>query len=222
MTKQRRATVRSSSKPTRIQKAGSVPSATAMREAVDLDDFVTLAFSLRQPLETYNVPPQVRASLIEDVVFRFAAFIDEKIGSDMHESIGAVLSEHAEQLAAVPEPADSLVAEVEIIFVKGGKAELNVLRSHLTGLASLLLVLEIALGVRDVTEIRSRIDTQRRFRDLMLQKGGIKAVRFKSTSTSDKSPWQAVRLSGSSYGNFEQSLSGLTDCIKAVCRLTES
>lgn len=218
MTKQRlrRAKARSSSKPARARKTGADRSATAASEAFDLEDFISLALSLRQPLLTHNVPAEVRASLIEDVMFRFAAFIDERTGSDIHESINAALGEYSEQLAASPDPIDSLVAEVEIVFVKGSKAELNVLRSHLTGAASLRLVLEIALGVREVTEIHSRIDTERRFRQLMVQKGGIKAVRLKPPSASGKSPWQEVRPNGSSDGNFEQSLARLIACIKEV------
>lgn len=218
MTKQRlgRAKVRSSSKLERTREAGEVRSAIAACEAFDLEDFISLALSLRQPLATHNVPSEVRASLIEDVMFRFAVFVDERIGSDIHESIISALSERSEQLAAPPEPIDSLVAEVEIAFVKGRKAELNVLRSHLTGLSSLLLVIEIALGVRDVTEIRSRIDTERRFRELIARKGGIRAVKFKPPRTSDKSSWQEVRLNGSPYGNFEQSLAGLIACIRVV------
>lgn len=217
MTKQRlkRAKPRSTT-PRRTSKVAASHSANASRRAFDLEHFISLALSLRQPLATHNVPPELRASLIEDIIFRFATFVDERTGSDFHESINAALHEHAEQLAALPEPIDSLVAEVEIGFMKGRKAELNVLRSHLTGLASLRLVLEIALGVREVTEIRSRIDTEQRFRKLMLQRNGIKAVRFKPPSASNKSPWQEVPLNGSSFGNFAQSLAGLIACIEAV------
>lgn len=181
-----------------------------------LEDFISLALSLRQPLIAHDVPSELRASLIEDVMFRFASFIDERTGSDFHESINAALSEYSEQLAASPEPVDSLLAEVEIVFVKGGKAELNVLRSHMARLASLRLVLEIALGVRQVTEIRSRIDAEDRFRQLMVKKGGIRAIRLKAPSTSGKSPWQEVRLNGSRYGDFEPSLAGLIACIRRV------
>lgn len=187
-----------------------------MAKRFPLEDFVSLALSLRQPVVAHGVAPKLRASLIEDIVFRLAVFIDERTGSSHHESISGLLREHAKELAASPEPVDALVAEVEIAFVKGGKAELNVLRSSLKKPALLRQCLEIALGVRDVTELRSRVDADRRFGELMVKREAVKALRFNSASTIGKPSWQSVRLHGSPYGNFEQSLKGLVACIQAV------
>lgn len=188
---------------------GDMPKAFAPK------DFVSLALSLRRTVANHKVPPDLQASLIEDVIFHFATFIDEKTGSDIHESIFTVLRKCAKQLGEVPVPSDSLVAEVEITFLKGRKAELNVLRSSIAKPALLRLIVEIALGVRDTTEIKARIDTTRRFADLLKKKGGVRAVRFNLANATGKPSWQEVELHGS-HGNFEQSLEGLLTCIGAV------
>src|SRR5687768_6970953 len=172
-------------------------------------DFASLALSLRQTVANHKVPPELQASLIEDVMFQVAAFIDDKTGSNFHESIFSVLRKYAKQLGNAPEAQDSLVAEVQITFLKGPRAELNVLRSSIAKPALLRMVVEIALGVRDVTEVEARVDTDRRFSQLMRKKGGVKAVRFKPVDTRRKASWREVELSGSPYGNFEQSVKGL-------------
>ena len=217
MTQQRlkRSKTRSSPRPARPSKAGRVRAKRP--ESFVVNDFVSLALSLRQPLATHNVPSEVRASLIEDVIFRFATFIDEKTGSGLHESINSVLGEYSEQLADVPEPIDFLVAEMEVVFLKGAKAEFNILRSHLDKPAALRLVIELALGVRDITEIRSRVDIELRFRRMVTRKGGIRAVRFKP-ARSNTSSWQEIPFNGSPHGNFEQSLAGLIACAEVVYR----
>jgi hypothetical protein len=179
-------------------------------------DFASLALSLRQTVATHKVPPDLQASLIEDVVFQFAVFIDERTGSDIHESIFAVLRKHAKQLGEPPVPPDSLLAEVQITFLKGRKAELNVLRSSIAKPALLRLIVEIALGVRDTTEIKARVDTDRRFADLVKKKGGVKAVRFRLANAANDVSWQEVKLQHSPHGNFEQSIKGLLACIRAV------
>ena len=179
-------------------------------------DFASLALSLRQTVVNHKVPPDLQASLIEDVVFHFAAFIDERTGSDIHESIFTVLRKHAKQLGETPVPSDSLLAEVQITFLKGRKAELNVLRSSIAKPALLRLGVEIALGVRDTTEIKARVDTDRRFADLMKKKGGVKAVRFRLANAAGNASWQEVKLQRSLHGNFEQSVKGLLACISAV------
>src|SRR5688572_13077678 len=178
-------------------------------------DFASLALSLRQTVANHNVPADMQASLIEDVIFHFAVFIDEKTGSDIHESIFSILNKYARQLGEAPVPTDSLLAEVEITFLKGRKAELNVLRSSIDEPANLRLIVEIALGVRDTTEIEARVDTERRFADLLKKKRGIKAVRFNLTNATGVPPRHEVKLEGS-HRSFEQSLPGLLTCIRDV------
>jgi hypothetical protein len=180
------------------------------------EDLVSLALDLRQSVAAHAVPPKQRASLIEDIVFRFAVLVDEKTGSSLHESISGALRERAPELAASPEPVDSLVAEVEVVFAKGGKAELNVLRSSLSKPALLRQIVELALGVRDVTELRARVDVDRRFDQLMARRGGIKALRLNPAHTIGKPSWHAVALRRSPYGSFDQTLDGLVACIRAV------
>jgi hypothetical protein len=179
-------------------------------------DFASLALSLRQTVANHKVPPDLQASLIEDVVFHFAAFIDKKTGSDIHESIFTVLRKYAKQLGETPVPSDSLLAEIQITFLKGRKAELNILRSSIAKPALLRLIVEIALGVRDTTEIKTRVDTDRRFAELMEKKGGVNAVRFRLANAAGNSPWQEVKLQRSPHGNFEQSVKGLLTCIRAA------
>jgi hypothetical protein len=180
-------------------------------------DFASLALSLRQTVANHKVPSDMQASLIEDVIFHFAVFVDERTGSDIHESIFTVLRKYAKQLGEAPVPSDLLLAEVEVIFLKGRKAEFNVLRSSMEKSELLRLIVEIALGVRDTTEIKARIDTARRFAELLEKKGGIKAVRIKSANARGKSAWQEVKLDGS-QGVFEQSLKGILTCIRTVLR----
>lgn len=180
------------------------------------NDFATLALALRSVLANHKVPPDVRASLIEDIVFQFAVFIDEKTGTDFHESVLGVLGEHAKQLSASPKPSDHLVMELQVVFLKGRRAELNILRSCLLKPSVLRLNLEVALGVRDITEVGARVDTHQRFADLMKKKAGIKALMFSSASNIKRPSWQEVRLQGSAYGTFEQSLDGLVACIRNV------
>src|SRR5688572_72239 len=187
-----------------------------MAKAFAPRDFASLALSLRQTVANHKVPPDLQASLIEDVVFHFAAFIDERTGSDIHESIFSVLRKCAKQLGETPAPSDSLLAEVEITFLKGRKVELNVLRSSIAKPALLRLTVEIALGVRDTTEIKARVDTDRRFEDLMEKRGGVNAVRFRLANAADNASWQEVKLRRSPRGNFEQSVKGLLACIRAV------
>jgi hypothetical protein len=186
-----------------------------MPKAFDPEDFVSLALSLRQTVASHGVPPRLRASLIEDVVFQFATLVDEKTGSAIHESIFTVLGKHARQLGEEPAPADSLLAEVEIGFLKGRKAELNVLRSSLEKPGMLRLIVEIALGLRDTTEIKARLDTKRRFAELMKRSGGVTAVRFRMAG-GGRRKWLKIGLNDSSYGSFDQSLDGLLACIRAV------
>jgi len=176
-------------------------------------DFASLALSLRHTVANHRVPPELRASLIEDVVFHVAVFIDEKTGSDFHESIFAVLRKHARQLDKAPAPSDPLLAEVEIIFRKGRKAELNVLRSCLAKPANLRLNLEIALGVRDVTDIKARVDTEQRFTGVWKTKGGIKAVRIRKADVTGKSTWREVELPRSVAGRL--SVKALMELIMA-------
>jgi hypothetical protein len=179
-------------------------------------DFASLALSLRETVAKYKVPPGQQASLIEDVIFHFAVFVDERTGSDIHESIFAVLRKHARHLGEVPVPTDSLLAEVQISFLKGPKAELNVLRSSIEKPALLRLTVETAIGVRDVTEIKARVDTERRLASLMEKRGGVNSVRFKPAGGAGRASWQDVKLRGSPHGDFEQSVKGLLACIRAV------
>jgi hypothetical protein len=167
-------------------------------------------------LVNHKVAPESRVSLIEDLIFHFAVFIDERTGSELHESAFGALRKHAGQLGAAPRRSDYPVAELQIVLAKGRKAELIISRVSLQKPSILRMNLEVALGVRDITEIRSRIDARQRFLDVMHKKGGIKALRFNSAASRGKPSWLEIRLQESQYGRFEQSLDGVVSCIKAV------
>jgi hypothetical protein len=176
--------------------------------------FAELAQTLRPVVAGHGVSSKRRDSLIEDLMFHVANFVDERTGSSFHESIFAILREQA----AAPGPAstsDRLVAEARIEFQKGRSVELNILRSSLRKPALLRLNVEIALGVRDVTEIRKRIDTEARFAKVTRSRGRITTLAFKPAAPHG-GKWQKVRLSASRYGAFAHDIDGLLACMRTV------
>jgi hypothetical protein len=166
-------------------------------------------------MANHGVPPKLRASLIEDVVFHVAVLVDEKTGSDFHESIFAALGRRAKELGEDPEPVDAVVAEVEVLFGKGRKAELVIARSGLERPALLRQVLEVAIGVRDVAELESRIDTRARFAEVLKKKGGLKSVRCKLVGPGRRS-WRDVRLQRAKTGRAGPTLDGLLESLRAA------
>lgn len=166
-------------------------------------------------MATHDVPANRRASLIEDVVFHVAVLVDEKTGSEFHESIFSALAKRAKELGEDAEPVDALVAEVEVLFGKGRKAELVIARSGLERPALLRQVLEVAIGIRDVSEIKSRIDTGARFAELLKKKGGLKSVRYKPVGPGRRS-WCDVRLRRAKTGRAEPTLDGLLESLRAA------
>lgn len=189
-----------------------------MTSEISLDDFLDLALRLRETAVTHHVPSEHRASLIEDSVFQFAAFLDERLGSSFHESIFGLLEDHAEALAREPDPVSPLLAQLEITFGKGRKKEANILRGHLREEQFLREVVEFALGLRSLDEIDAEIDSDARFTRLMATKNGIRSLRFNSAANIGSPSWLEVLLEGSEYGTFDQSLEGLCSCISRVTR----
>jgi hypothetical protein len=179
-------------------------------------DLVELALSLRGPVALHGVSSELRASLIEDLIFRFAVFVDERARTNLHEGIAGALRERAAELAELPSPADVLVAEVEIEFIRGRTVELNVLRSSLAHPEHLLLTLEMALGVRDVGEVGRTADTAGRFSRLLKRRGGLRALRVVAADV-EASVWREVPLRGAPHDDFDGTVAGLASCIRAAC-----
>jgi hypothetical protein len=99
-----------------------------MTSKITLQDFRELAASLKPTLVSHEVPINLQDSLLSDVVFQFASFIDEKTGSSFHESIYDLLEERS---AADDGFTDYLAAELEILFVAGRRCRANLLHSML-------------------------------------------------------------------------------------------
>jgi hypothetical protein len=165
----------------------------------------------------YGVPANARFAFVSDAMFEVAVLLDDATGGSVHESILGLLGEHQGELSVEPPPADHVVGEVEVRFEKGRKAELAVLASHLEAEKHLRLVLEIALGVREVEELRARVDVEARFADRRRTRGGVTTIRFRRAG-SRASKWQSVPLRGSSFGDFDETVRGLMGCILAVAR----
>ena len=189
-----------------------------MTTQIVLEDFLRLALRLRDTAVTHNVSEEHRASLIGDVVFQFASFLDERQGSSFHESIYGLLEDHEDALSQEPKPAKAFIAQLEITFGKGRKKEVNILSGNLKNMQFLQETVEFTLGLRSLDELYSKIDSEARFTQLMSKKNGIKELRFNSAESIDTPSWIVVPLEGSQYGTFEQSLSGLCKCIFRVVK----
>lgn len=179
------------------------------------ETLVELASALGTIGARHGVSEDARFAFVSDAMFEVAVSFDRVLGGSVHESILTLLEDHRAALSVEPPPADRLVAEVEVRFQKGKKAELNVLASHLDAEKQLRLVVEVALGVRSVEELRARVDVEERFARRSADRGGVTALRFKRAGRGG-ARWGAVPLRGSPYGDFDDSVAGVLRCILAV------
>jgi len=187
-----------------------------MEKEIKLTDFGELALELKPTLETHGVPEKFHYSLISDVLFTFANFLDEKNGTDFHEQIYPLMDELAEKLSA-PQLGDFQVAEVIFEFEKGRKV-MNLLKSQLDHPEILQFDLEFNLGLRGLDEIDNEIDADARFLKLLKTKRRVKSLKFNSAKNYTNEDWISVSLEESEYGSFEQSLSGIQQCIREVVK----
>jgi hypothetical protein len=172
-------------------------------------DFLQLALALRETAVAHNVPADSRVSLIEDVVFQFASFLDERLGSSLHEEIYGLLEQHAEALSQPPRPLDFLVAEVEVVFGKGRRRCINILSGYLQEPRFLRENIEFALGLRSLDELDTEIDSDARFGQLMAKKAGIEMLRFNAGVNIGAPSWVDVPFR-------ESSLDGLCECVRGA------
>ena len=172
-------------------------------------DFLQLALALREIAEAHNVPAESRVSLIEDVVFQFASFLDERLGSSLHGEIYAILEQHEDVLSQQPRPLDVLVAEVEIVFGKGRKRGIHILSGYLQEPRFLREGIEVSLGLRRLDELDCDIDSDVRFGQLLAKKNGIEMLRINAVANVDAPSWVDVP-------HRESSLDGLCECVRRV------
>ena len=188
-----------------------------MTKIFKITDFENLAVNIRSSLVKHEIPDELHYSIISDVLFDFAAYIDEKTNDNLHEVIDSYLEDHTEKILS-DEQEDYLLADIEIIFEKGRKIKTNVLFSCLKNKEYGKLVLEVAVGVRDISELDKDVDIDSRFEKLMKKKEGVVSVNFQPLKDLDTKNWLSIPLVGSEYGDFEQSIDGIFNLICKVAK----
>lgn len=184
---------------------------------IELSDFGAIAMSIKPILALHEVPEEHHYSIVSDVIFEFANFLDTKTGSNFHEGVYPLLDDYVEKLSQPVPMRDYLVASIKMNFGKRS-FEANILKSQLGNKEHLMFDLEVDLGVRGLPEIDDVIDADKRFSALKTKLGGIESIDFTSAQDTGDENWLSVPLSGSEYGDFEENLSGLADCIRKVAR----
>ena len=179
-----------------------------MTNNIELQDFTEIAFAIKPILETHDVPEEYHYSIISDIVFEFANFVDTKTETSFHESIYALLEEHAENLSTAG-AGRVLITELELAFGNGDVLEANVPDTQLDDEAQLRLHLEFTLTIRDLDEIDEEIDAERRFKKLLSDKNGIRKLRILPGKEPDASAWVSV-------DEFDESMDGLIASLRKV------
>lgn len=166
-------------------------------------DFQALAANIGDVLDTHALDETLRPSLTADLLFVFAAFLDDRLGSNHHEGIYALADELLAGELDSP-PVDSLACELQIRFHKGRKAELNLLASHRSNRAHLLFDLEMALGIRSLDEINAPIDSQARFLALLDKRQGIRLLETRGLDPAAGDRWKASEPPQSHPASLDQ------------------
>ena len=179
-----------------------------MTKNIELQDFTEIAFAIKPILEAHDVPEEYHYSIISDIVFEFANLLDTKTETSFHESIYALLEEHAEKLSTAG-PGRIRITEVELVVGNGDVLEANVPDTQFDDEAQLRLHLEFTLTIRDLDEIDEEIDVERRFRNLVSDKKGIRKLRILPGKEPDASAWVSV-------DEFDESMDGLVACLRNV------
>ncbi len=179
-----------------------------MAKNIELQDFTEIAFTIKPILETHDVPEEYHYSIISDIVFEFAHLLDTKTETSFHESIYGLLEEHAEKLSTAG-PGRIPITELGIEFGNGDVLEANVPDTQFDDEAQLRLHLEFTLTIRDLDEIDEEIDVERRFKDLVSGKKGIRKLRILPGKEPDASAWVSV-------DEFDESMDGMIACLRKV------
>lgn len=181
-----------------------------MSKKITENDLARFALALREDFETHDLPMEIRYSLASAISFRIAALIDEKTGSTLHEGIDLVLDKYIDEFSKSPESPDHLVGELEIIFNKGKKVELNILKSQIELPDELRIIIEVVFGLRSTDALESEIDTRHGLSNFLRRKDGIKALRFNQAANVDRPKWINVPLPDPLSEEVYGSVAGLT------------
>lgn len=166
-------------------------------------DFEALAANLQDTLRINGVAEESQPSLLADLLFGFAAFLDERLGSNHHESIFA-LADAILSGEIASEAQDNLSGELKIHFHKGRKAALNLLAAHRSNRAHLLFDLQMALGIRTLAEINSEIDSEARFLALLDSRQGIRLFEVRGFGDTVSDTWRTVEPPTSKPGSLDE------------------
>lgn len=127
---------------------------------IQTKDILALSQTIKETLEINEVEPSIKESLLDDILFKFSAFIDEYQNTNIHESILEELENY------IPPKGDYLVCELFIELESRETLESNILLSDIENDGCLRLNLEVLLGLRDISEINAEVDCESKFKEI--------------------------------------------------------
>ena len=186
-----------------------------MSKPIAAEDFMRLAFSTKEVLNSHEVAPEIQESIISDVLFEFANMLDEKQGSSLHEEIYSLIDSISEDLNDNSR-SDYCVCFLQIIMEHGKRYETNVLKSELENSEAMLLNIEMAMNLRKYEEIDLEIDIEDRLKASCVKKGKIEKLRFQELNDMDTDIWLELNLEKNEFGSFSNSVNGIISCVHSV------
>jgi len=133
-------------------------------------DILALSQTIKETLELYEVKPSFKESLLEDILFKFSAFIDEYQNTSIHESILEELENY------IPPKGDFLVCELFIELGSRETLESNILLSDIENDGCLRLNLEVLLDLRDTSELDAEIDCESKFKEITIIRAHLETL----------------------------------------------
>lgn len=164
-------------------------------------------------ISEHEVRPELRDSLLSDVMFSFMAYTDAAFGGDRHETIFALLDDMS--LEDATNTVDSLICGFAVWLGKGAKVEGNILLSDLESQSDFIESIEILLELRDVTELESLCDIKKRMLIFNEKKGKMKKIDLLDI---DDKVISQFDYSVNRFGEFEQSSEDLCRLLSKACR----
>ena len=181
------------------------------------DDFIELATQIKTSLDAHNVPVQEHASLITQVVFNFAVFLDKKLNTNHHEFIETKLDEYLFEI--VEDSPNTLIASVNLVFGKGRKRDFEIRKGNLLHRESIISLMEFATGIRKLTEVDSEVDPlilTERFEKMLEIREGLLEIEFQPDEDWGTNKWLTLPFHENQFGKFKCTIDGVTDCIYKV------
>jgi hypothetical protein len=183
----------------------------------NIEDFEDLIKNIKVSLDTHGIDEDQHYSLLSEILFNVTAFIDERANTSLHEVADSFIDDCYEKIQSNLNR-DYLLADVNIFFGNGNKVETNVLKSNIENKEYYMLELEVALELRDISEIDKVVDIEGRLNKLLRNKKGIVKVDFQPLKDLGSENWISVPLTGSSHGDFSENIEGLFELIKSVAK----